>query len=776
MAKKVATQKKIVNKILTFGALPIVLPLVLLLILITIAYFQLRGVYGQYDRIVQHLRSDLKTIDNSIHRDTKEIQTNQQQVFNVTREFGMNQMEQQISYTAGDLLFRISGLPGYHFRENRIALLSLYLDKTRLPKDLLKPAVPAGTKPAGTTTPPGSPLVAPALQPKALPPPALPTAPAVAPATGKPDTKKLSFAERLALDYDQWKGSAAAVTDKALIEIMRELAPRMKLGYKEPNVFIVEHVTSTRHRILWATEQYWRSRDMIKVKELEKLREKMISARYMKDFLDFQQGKSTVKLLTRVEAPRGSSFVKAKYTFSQKEYFALLPLFGTRLSIGVKTPLAAQQLKALDEIGNSLGKVSNVFEETSHKIESVNDTTKQLYQSFSTEVKTFKRTFLLMLGLSIAFLILIFFVEYMLVKKRIERPITHMTEVAKRIHQGEFGTRCEINTEDELEELATSINEMLDRIVFLIRSDADRQRMQEDILVLLETVSQASKGDLTVRGQVVTEELQAVNDAFNHMMTSIGALVIKVRKSGVGLESTTRMLLESLKVILEKATTQASNLDIASRKIKALGDRSQEITRMVEQIGNIAMETRTLALNATLEASRAGERDTGISHLAEHVRQLAEGLEKTKQDIESFIGSIQLATNYAVDSVQDVLGLTRNTRNEAEGACHTAEMTYGEAEELGKSIALFRVKTPKDKEREVMLKGGLVNIVSAIKSIRGLVNSMDTKEFDSLNVILDDFEKDLDNFGFDEYQVLLESRSEAKEDEVPAILTGPREA
>ncbi|MBU1238975.1 methyl-accepting chemotaxis protein, partial [Myxococcota bacterium] len=410
-----------------------------------------------------------------------------------------------------------------------------------------------------------------------------------------------------------------------------------------------------------------------------------------------------------------------------------------------------------------------------HKIEQVDDSTKKLHNSFTKEINTFKRTFLLMLGLSLLFLFLVFLVEIVLVKKRIVRPITHMSEVAKRIHQGEFNVRCVINTEDELEELANSINDMVDRIVFLIRSDADRQRMQEDILVLLETVSQASKGDLTVRGQVVTEELQAVNDAFNHMMTSIGALVIKVRKSGMGLESTTRMLLESLKVILEKATTQASNLDIASRKIKALGDRSQEITRMVEQIGNIAMETRTLALNATLEASRAGERDTGISHLAEHVRQLAEGLEKTKQDIESFIGSIQLATNYAVDSVQDVLQLTRNTRDEAESACNTAEVTYGEAEELGKSIALFRVKTPKDKEREVQLKGGLVNVIGGVKNIRALVNSMDTKEFDSLNVILDDFEKDLDTFGFDEYQILLESRSEAREDEIPAILPGTQE-
>jgi methyl-accepting chemotaxis protein len=148
---------------------------------------------------------------------------------------------------------------------------------------------------------------------------------------------------------------------------------------------------------------------------------------------------------------------------------------------------------------------------------------------------------------------------------------------------------------------------------------------------------------------------------------------------------------------------------------------------MVEQIGSIANETNTLALNASLEASRSGEQDSGISHLAEHVRQLANGLDKTKQDIESFIGSIQLATNYAVISVEEVLELTRSTEKEADNSFKTARKTYEEAERLTQSISLFKVKTQKDREREEELKATVNNILNTVRRTRKLVLAMDTQ-------------------------------------------------
>jgi methyl-accepting chemotaxis protein len=769
-----AGRKKIIKKIVILGGLLILIPLTVLITLLTIAFIQLKGVHKQYDVVVQKLHTDIDDIDKSINRDTAIINQNQEKIGAINRQFGLTSLKHQMNYSAGEFLFRISGLKEYKHKFNRENLLSIYLDKSQLPKDLFVRT--QNPKPGDITfVPPPSVPLKKIVQPLSKKTPTRVVHPSTSvklpPKTLK--SKNQNTVEQFKKDFSVFLKQTPVFKGKKFDSIIQNFISHAKLGYENRAVFLISHETLHSHTVIWSTEPYWRGRKLKKVKELKPISELMVSKDYMRAFLKFQKGKSLPQLLTKLIPLKGTKFIDAKYNFSKQEYFAIIPIFGTTFSLGLKTPLSTPEFQALDSISRNLGKAAQYFDETSVKINKVDESTMNLHKKFNSETDKFGHTFLIMLLLSFFFVVVTSVLEIIFIQKGMVKPIIHLTDVANRIRQGEFETRCQVDTEDELEDLAQSINAMLDRIVVLIGSDADRMKMQKDILALLESVSAASKGDLTGRGKVGTPELQAVNDAFNHMLTSIGSLVVKVRKSGMGLEITTRMLLESLRHILTKSTKQTVDLDIASRKIKALGDRSQEITRMVEQIGNIAMETRTLALNATLEASREGDRDSGIAHLAEHVRQLAEGLEKTKQDIESFIGSIQLATNYAVQSMEEVLGLTRTTRNEAERSYKTAEKTYIEAEELGKAIALFRVKTPKDQETEVELKGVMGGIVASVRNIRVLVNNMDTKEFDSLNVILDDFEKDLTVFGGKEQLLPILPTESFVNEEIPAIMETP---
>src|SRR5207302_9373292 len=86
-------------------------------------------------------------------------------------------------------------------------------------------------------------------------------------------------------------------------------------------------------------------------------------------------------------------------------------------------------------------------------------------------------------------------------------PIGHLAEVAVRVRLGDLRRRAQVVWGDELETLGTSYNAMLDRLSELIAGEEQKQRLEGNILELLEAVSRASDGDLTARGEVTPDEL-----------------------------------------------------------------------------------------------------------------------------------------------------------------------------------------------------------------------------------------------------------------------------
>src|SRR5690606_10640105 len=97
------------------------------------------------------------------------------------------------------------------------------------------------------------------------------------------------------------------------------------------------------------------------------------------------------------------------------------------------------------------------------------------------------------------------------------------------------------------------------------------------------------------------------------------------------------------------------NIQHMSEKIKRLGERSQEISKIVEIITQIAQQTNILALNAAIEASRAGEHGRGFEVLVNEVRQLAEQSKASTERIKKLIGTILAETKQAVLSMDETV-------------------------------------------------------------------------------------------------------------------------
>jgi methyl-accepting chemotaxis protein len=127
-------------------------------------------------------------------------------------------------------------------------------------------------------------------------------------------------------------------------------------------------------------------------------------------------------------------------------------------------------------------------------------------------------------------------------------------------------------------------------------------------------------------------------------------------------------------------------------KIKQLGDRSLEITQIVELVEEISAQTNMLALNAAIEATRAGEQGKGFGVVADEVRKLAERSSASTKDIGAFIESIQDATSEAIHSMEGIREVTHTTEQGSLRANAVAGEMVEAARALGEAIARFKVR------------------------------------------------------------------------------------
>ncbi|WP_396022822.1 methyl-accepting chemotaxis protein [Celerinatantimonas diazotrophica] len=101
--------------------------------------------------------------------------------------------------------------------------------------------------------------------------------------------------------------------------------------------------------------------------------------------------------------------------------------------------------------------------------------------------------------------------------------------------------------------------------------------------------------------------------------------------------------------------TTAQNIKDASNEVKVLGERSEQITSIVQTINSIAEQTNLLALNAAIEAARAGEYGRGFAVVADEVRNLAKRSAESTAEIDRMIDDIQSQSVVSVRHMDDLL-------------------------------------------------------------------------------------------------------------------------
>ena len=240
-----------------------------------------------------------------------------------------------------------------------------------------------------------------------------------------------------------------------------------------------------------------------------------------------------------------------------------------------------------------------------------------------------------------------------LMSRRFTRPLGLLADSVRSACEGEIGRKVEINTNDEFGVLASSYNQMLDLIVYLIRQtqESSRRLAQASSDILAATEQQASgSSEQAASITQTTATMEELAATYRQIAENADQVVSLAEASLVSAETGQEAVGTTLSAMEEiKNRTQSS-----ANKILVLGERSQQIGQVLAMINSIADQTKILALNAAIEAARAGEAGKGFSVVASEIRKLAENVVESTKEIKRLIKEIQDSTSVSVLATERV--------------------------------------------------------------------------------------------------------------------------
>jgi len=244
---------------------------------------------------------------------------------------------------------------------------------------------------------------------------------------------------------------------------------------------------------------------------------------------------------------------------------------------------------------------------------------------------------------------------------KITKPLTKIMNVAENIKDGNLMCGQLVHSSsDEFGKLTDSINKMkqaLCELVGNIKTSTD---------YLSETSDQSTDLMHKMHENLnnTNMEMAAAASAAEELSSSTVNIIESVQVGIKEVQEAKAKVLEGnsgLQVSISQVSSVANNLSGVADSLNELKTASQEISNIVSIIVDIAEQTNLLALNAAIEAARAGEAGRGFAVVADEVRKLAEKTGTSTQEISSMVGSIQ-------DNVQDVVDIVHSGINEVESS------------------------------------------------------------------------------------------------------------
>lgn len=277
----------------------------------------------------------------------------------------------------------------------------------------------------------------------------------------------------------------------------------------------------------------------------------------------------------------------------------------------------------------------------------------------------------MVLALAIASVIATIVLALMLTRS-IVGPISQALQVARTIASGDLSQRVQAEGNDEPAELLKALAAMRDSLSDTIEGISNASSQLASASEELNAVTEDSARGLRQQNN----ELEQAATAVNEMTAAVEEVARNAASTSDASRETdehSRNGQDQVRQTVSSINALTNDLTETAENVESLAAEVNSITQMLDVIRAVAEQTNLLALNAAIEAARAGEQGRGFAVVADEVRALAHRTQQSTTEIEQMIGSVQKGASSAVQAMQGSTGLAATTLRLAQAAGEALE-------------------------------------------------------------------------------------------------------
>ncbi|AIY66791.1 methyl-accepting chemotaxis protein [Pseudoalteromonas piratica] len=273
-----------------------------------------------------------------------------------------------------------------------------------------------------------------------------------------------------------------------------------------------------------------------------------------------------------------------------------------------------------------------------------------------------------------ALIIIITLVIGFLGPKALSNALIELSNQIKKLNSGDGDLTRRINSkrQDEVGQVANDFDQLVSDLGGLIGTILDQS---SKVITGVDSLNQGV-GQVTIRNQQQSESVEVIVTAVNELSYGIKDVANNAQLTTTELDQVNNLTREGIEITnnsVKEIENLSVTIDDAANVIANLSEKSDEIASVVDTIRGIAEQTNLLALNAAIEAARAGEQGRGFAVVADEVRTLASRTQESTQNIQQIIESLHSGVKQAVSSINVGSDASKTTVELASGTLNALD-------------------------------------------------------------------------------------------------------